>query len=53
MHTYHLLMTPEELAVLESKLDQAIRPYIALTRDDAPEDARPVRLHLRAYGSGD
>ncbi len=50
VHTYHLLMTPDELAALESQLDRAIRPYIALTRDDTPADARPVRLHLRAYG---
>lgn len=51
VHTYHLLMTPDELATLQSELDQAIRPFIALARDDTPEDARPVRLHLRAYGS--
>jgi hypothetical protein len=51
VHTYHLLMTPDELAALASELDQAIRPFIALTRADTPEDARPVRLHLRAYGS--
>ena len=51
VHTYHLLMTLDELAALQWKLDQAIRPYIALTRDDASEDACPVRLHLRAYGS--
>ncbi len=50
VHTFHLLMTPDELAALESQLDRSIRPYIALTRDDAPADARPVRLHLRAYG---
>jgi DNA-binding transcriptional ArsR family regulator len=49
VHTYHLLLAPDELAALQSQLDQAIRPFIALTRDDAPEDARPVRLHLRAY----
>jgi hypothetical protein len=49
VHTYHLLMTTEELAALQSELDEAIRRYIGLTRDDAPEEARPVRLHLRAY----
>jgi DNA-binding transcriptional ArsR family regulator len=52
VHTYHLQMTPAELLALQSELDHAIRPFVALTRDDAPEDARPVRLHLRAYGSG-
>jgi hypothetical protein len=50
VHTFHLLMTPDELAVLQAKLDQAIRPYVALNRDDAPEDAGAVRLHLRAFG---
>jgi DNA-binding transcriptional ArsR family regulator len=49
VHTYHLLMTPEELEAMQSGLDQAIRPFIALTRGDPPEDARPVRLHVRAY----
>jgi DNA-binding transcriptional ArsR family regulator len=53
VHTYHLLMTPDELAGLQAKLDQAIRPYVALTRDDAPEGAGAVRLHLRAFGSGE
>jgi DNA-binding MarR family transcriptional regulator len=51
VHTYHLRMTPAELAALQSELDRAIRPFIALTRDEAPDDARPVRLHLRAYRS--
>ena len=53
VHTYHLLLTPAELAALQSKLDEAIRLFIALTRDDAPEAARAVRLHLRAYASGE
>lgn len=53
VHTYHLRMTPDELEALQSELDQQIRPFVALTRDDAPEDARPVRLHLRAYRSGE
>jgi Helix-turn-helix domain len=52
VHTYHLLITPDELEALQSGLDQAIRPFISLTRVDSPEDARPVRLHLRAYRSG-
>jgi DNA-binding transcriptional ArsR family regulator len=49
VHTYHLLLTPEELDALQSGLDQAIRPFIALIRENAPAEARPVRLHLRAY----
>ena len=53
VHTYHLLMTPDELEALQSGLDQAIRPFISLTRADASEDARHVRLHVRAYQSGE
>jgi DNA-binding transcriptional ArsR family regulator len=53
VHTYHLLMTPDELQALQSGLDQAIRPFISLTRADAPEDAARVRLHVRAYRSGE
>jgi muconolactone delta-isomerase len=49
VHTYHLLMTPDELRALESELDRSIRPFILLSRDDAPEDAGPVRMHVRAY----
>jgi predicted transcriptional regulator len=49
VHTYHLLLTPAELAALELELDRAIRPLIAATRVDPPGEARPVRLHLRAF----
>jgi DNA-binding transcriptional ArsR family regulator len=53
VHTYHLVMSAVELAALERALDQAIRPFIALTRQRVPADARPVRLHLRAYRGED
>lgn len=53
VHTYHLLMTPDELRALQSELDHAIRLFISLTRADAPEDAAQVRLHVRAYRSGE
>jgi hypothetical protein len=53
IHTYHLLMTPDEREALHSGLDQAIRPFISLTRADAPQDAAQVRLHVRAYRSGE
>lgn len=53
VHTYHLLMTPDELQALQSGFDQAIRPFISLTRADAPDGAARVRLHVRAYRSGE
>jgi DNA-binding transcriptional ArsR family regulator len=53
VHTYHLLVTPDELQALQSGLDQAIRPFISLTRADAPDGAARVRLHVRAYRSGE
>ncbi len=46
---YALRMTPQELKVLGEKLDALIRPYIALTRADAPDDSGVVALHLNAY----
>jgi DNA-binding transcriptional ArsR family regulator len=53
VHTYHLLMTPDELESVQARLDRSIRPFIALTRADPPEDAGRIRLHVRAYRSGD
>ena len=47
--TYGLLLTPAELRELVDRLDAAIRPYIRMTREDAPADARPVHLGLRAF----
>ncbi|WP_431277814.1 ArsR/SmtB family transcription factor [Leifsonia poae] len=46
---YALRLTPAELRDLGERLDALIRPYIGLTRDDAPEDADVVALHLNAY----
>jgi predicted transcriptional regulator len=48
-HVYGLRLTPGELTALAAALDKAIRPFIALTRTDAPADARPVHLELRAF----
>jgi hypothetical protein len=48
-HDYSLLMTAEELRDLVEALDRAIRPFIRLTRQDPPADARPVHLDLRAF----
>ncbi len=47
--TYNLRLTASELAELGDRLDALIRPYIALTRDDAPPDAEPVHVSLRAF----
>jgi Helix-turn-helix domain len=49
LSTYGLLMSPAELGELHDRLDALIRPYIALTREDAPDDARPVHLGVRAF----
>jgi DNA-binding transcriptional ArsR family regulator len=46
---YSLRMTPAELRDLGERLDSLIRPYIGLTRDDAPEGSDVVALHLNAY----
>ena len=46
---YGLLLTPAELGQLVDRLDALIRPYIRMTRDDAPAEARPVHLGLRAF----
>jgi DNA-binding Lrp family transcriptional regulator len=47
--SYGLLLTAAELRELGTWLDAAIRPYLALTRQDAPADARPVHLFLAGY----
>lgn len=46
---YALRLTAAELRELGEKLDALIRPYIALTRADAPADADVVALHLNAF----
>jgi DNA-binding transcriptional ArsR family regulator len=47
--TYGLLLTPSELRELVDRMDALVRPYIRMTRQDAPADARPVHLGLRAF----
>lgn len=47
--TYGLRLTADELHALGEALDALIRPYIGLTREDAPPDARPVHIALRAF----
>jgi hypothetical protein len=46
---YALRLSPAELKDLTEKLDALIRPYIGLTRADAPDDADVVALHLNAF----
>lgn len=46
---YALRLAPAELRELGERLDALIRPYIALTRTDPPEDADVVALHLNAF----
>src|SRR5512132_213391 len=45
VNSYSLRLTAEELAAL----DRAIRPFIGLTRDDPPQEARPVHLDFKAF----
>lgn len=46
---YALRISPGELRELGERLDALIRPYIALTRDDAPSDSAVVALDLNAF----
>ncbi len=48
-NTYGLLLDAGELAELAGRLDALIRPYLAPTRPDAPDGARPVHLFLSAF----
>jgi len=48
-NAYGLLLTAEEVHDLAERLDALIRPYLAPTRDDVPDGARPVHLMLAAY----
>lgn len=50
---YSLLVNADELRNLMIELDRLIRPYIGLTRADAPADARPVRVSLDAFPTRD
>ncbi|MEN2736963.1 helix-turn-helix domain-containing protein [Microbacterium sp. X-17] len=46
---YALRIAPDELRQLGERLDALIRPYIALTRSDAPDDSAVVVLNLNAF----
>jgi DNA-binding transcriptional ArsR family regulator len=47
--TYVLRMTAAELTELGARLDALIRPYIASTRDEAPDDAALIAVGVHAY----
>jgi hypothetical protein len=47
--SYSLRLTAGELADLVKALDELIRPYIGLTRDDPPEGSQPVHLDYKAF----
>jgi DNA-binding transcriptional ArsR family regulator len=47
--TYALLLTDEELRQITAAIDAIVRPLRGAVRDDAPADARPVRLSLDAF----
>ncbi|HEY0260069.1 MAG TPA: helix-turn-helix domain-containing protein [Lacisediminihabitans sp.] len=47
--SYALRMTPDELADLGERLDALIRPYIALTRGEAPADGEVVYLQVQGF----
>jgi DNA-binding transcriptional ArsR family regulator len=49
LNSYSLRLTAEELADLAQALDRAIRPFVGLTRDDPPQEARPVHLEFKAF----
>ena len=49
MATYGLLIAPAELTAIYAAVDALIRPYIALTREDASGDARAVHASFSAY----
>lgn len=49
LSTYGLLVTAGELREISARLDAVLRPYLAPTRDDAPDGARPVHVFLSAF----
>ncbi|MBK4346212.1 winged helix-turn-helix domain-containing protein [Lacisediminihabitans changchengi] len=49
LSNYGLRATAEELAALRGAVDALIRPYIAMTRVDAPADAAVVHLAFDAF----
>ena len=48
MSAYSVRVTPAELKQLAGRLDALIRPLLAATREDAPQDAEVVHIGLTA-----
>ena len=48
-NSYALRITPGELAQLVSEIDRLVRPYIGLTRNEAPDDGDVAYLRLVAF----
>ena len=49
LNSYGLRVSPSELAALAADVDALLRPYIGLTREDAPADAAPVHVAFQAF----
>lgn len=49
LSTFGLLVTANELVALTTAVDAILRPYIGLTRDDAPPDAQRVHVIFDAF----
>jgi len=47
--SYTLRASPDELVALGEQLDALIRPFIAATRDGAPDDSELVQVELFAF----
>jgi DNA-binding transcriptional ArsR family regulator len=50
---YTLRLTPDELRALGDQIDALIRPYIAATRDGAPEGAEAVHFGFHGFPTTD
>ena len=48
-HDYALKLTASELSQLVGQIDTLVRPFIAMTRDEAPGDAEVAALRLLAF----
>jgi DNA-binding transcriptional ArsR family regulator len=47
--TFGLLVTAAELVTIRTAIDAILRPFIGLTRDDIPDQARPVHIVFEAF----
>jgi DNA-binding transcriptional ArsR family regulator len=48
-HDYGLTVTAAELADLTAQIDRLVRPFITMTRQDAPDGAQVAELRLLAF----